>query len=99
MKIPQKILILGKEYNIKKVINPTLDCGKPVDGYFDAANSTIALDSKLRGLRLKQVLVHEMIHALHDRVHADSDVDPAYLHMVTDTTASMIVECFDIKFK
>lgn len=60
MKIPKEVLVLGETYKVIRIKG--LIEKDSAEGYADAHNFTIALDSSLKGRILARVFYHELAH-------------------------------------
>ena len=98
MKIPEKIDILGVEYQVKitdNIVKDITEAGaSPKDnsvtvGYFSSFHETIWLDNKLKKKQLERVFLHEIIEVIrHDLAmqisHGDIDRLEHALYYVLD---------------
>lgn len=66
MRIPVKICVLGEWIPIIYQDYLEAEDGTVCDGYFDTSNCEIRLNSTLPIQRIKQVLIHELTHAIMD---------------------------------
>ena len=89
--------VFGLQIKVKFVKNPKLDCGKVVKGYYDYENKEIAIESTLKGIERNQALLHELGHAVADRLHLDAETSLKVLHPIIDTFATCVSENFHIK--
>ena len=101
MKLPRKVEIYGSKYKLKIFVNPHVQ-GIPVEGYCDSLNKIICLSRDI--LKDKEftmeVLIHEMGHALMDRMGVRlTQLPPELEEIIVQAFAIMLIENFDIKLK
>jgi Zn-dependent peptidase ImmA (M78 family) len=97
MKIPRSINIFGKDCKIVKV----KDLVKKHEAYgrFKHSNFTIELDSKISGELLRVTFLHELLHAVFERLMLNDDFDEKTEEKLCDQIATFLAENFIIYLK
>lgn len=98
IRLPSSLMIMGKEYKIKKVNLPdNADSGWIED---DIIHVNLANISATRPKEdLLYTLGHEIGHAIFRRAGFIQAVDPKLEEVMVDTFAKVFVELFDMKFR
>lgn len=100
LKIPKKINIFGRIHKVSTCKNLFLPNGIMVRGYFESVNAIIKLEEDQTPQEMIQTLLHEMGHALINRISIDqSGMPPEVEEIIVDAYATMISEIFTLKFK
>ena len=67
------------------------------DGQYCAINKTIKIDESLEGLELDMTMIHELGHAIFDRIGLGQGVSKEFEETVVDSFATCLAENFIIK--
>ena len=86
--------VLGKKITVKKIDSPKVDDSE-VHGYFEKEKNQIVIDKNIKKELERQTIIHEMFHATTNRIHACSDIEMNYLHIIIDTFATVVDENFE----
>ena len=85
------IKVLGKNYKIKFVSAPLKDdAGDEAIALFDPKDASIKMTDPIS----IKVLIHEIVHSLHDRL--PFEVDPKTEELLAESIALVITENFEI---
>lgn len=93
MRIPKSLTIYGKKTPIKK-IKGLHEQG--AIGLYRPKENIIYLDADLKGNELKITFIHEVLHALFNRVSINDIISLETEEMIVDNVAKMLVENFKI---
>lgn len=92
MKIPKSVVIRNKRWRVRLVHNlPKQERTKNIVGSTDTVGRVIYLDSKLRGERLAEVLIHEILHAC-SRDHISLRCEEKFVEDVDAPLARVLVK-------
>jgi len=91
-KIPQKIVIFGRNIAVKlvKTIQDDADCL----GLYDASTGIIYIQRDLEGDLLQETFLHEVFHAIVERVGLRQALDMDAEEMLVEMLAKAINEAF-----
>jgi Zn-dependent peptidase ImmA (M78 family) len=88
------INIFGKTYKIEyKDLT-----GMPYQGQFKHEDALIVIHSKLGDYEKQQTLMHEMLHAVLDRLSISDVVDERIEEILVDSIATFLCENFSFDF-
>lgn len=99
MKLPSSVNIYGNKYKIKVMENCSIE-GVPLYGYCDTQKKLIVIEKAIlkNPILAKEVLIHEMGHALMDRIGIHLVRFPPELEeIVVQAFAVMMTENLEIK--
>ena len=100
MKIPSKINVFGKKYKVKIVKMLKDSEGKAVSGLHSPITSTISLDAEMKGEELDQTFLHELGHAVQDRVAVtQGHISEDLIEVIVDSMATFMSETFHLRLK
>jgi len=91
------LMIFGECVEIREVDNLLHD--EQTAGDYCSRTKTIRIDSSLRGDEFLTTLIHELVHALSDRISIRQALDHQTEEIIADTFAKAIVENFRLKLK
>ena len=90
--------VYGQKVKVEKVKN--LDEQHNACGAYNPLTKTILIDTRLKKDDLIVTYLHEIIHAMADRLgYSNTGVSFDMEEMIADNIAVMLVENFDIKIK
>jgi hypothetical protein len=87
-------LVFGWKIPILKM-NPQED----VVGVYIPEAKTIGVASGARGEDLEKVCMHEILHAMMDRLYIDSQVDEKLVEVIIENSCQVIFENFKVKWR
>lgn len=70
-----------------------------VNGFFDPNTKVIAIDSSLKGEELERTVMHEVLHALLDRLYIDSQLDEKLVEVIIENICGVVFDNFKVKWK
>ncbi len=94
---PTKLKVVGKKINVKYVDDLIKE--DETDGEYSESTGSIKIDSSLKDNKLFAALLHEMGHALFDRVSIKQGIQSQAEEIIVDTYAKVILENFTLKVK
>lgn len=68
-------------------------------GYYDPNGKYIAVDASLKDKILEHTIIHEMFHAVFDRLHIDAQMEHSFVEVLVENLSVAIMENFSIKPK
>ena len=96
MKLPSEIAIFGKIHKIKKLKTHVIIDGMLADGYFDPEKLEIGVN--VNSPNPTQVLVHELFHAMFQRVSLVQAKIPLEIEeIIVDSFSTFLVETFSLR--
>lgn len=105
MKLLRRLNVFGKVVPVFKVDGllrgeAAPDVG-PCLGFYTYADDgpRIAVESTLQGEELQHTILHEMFHAVLDRVHVQQQLPPALVEVIVETLAVSVVDNFKLQNK
>lgn len=90
--LPKSINVFGRKIKIDTKPNPLIPSN--IHGYYESETGTIHISSG--GM---ETLLHEIFHAVIDRVSVNQTLSQEVEEIIVDTFAKQINETFDLKFK
>ena len=100
MKIPNSIMVFGREYTVKRVKQLKDDDGRPLSGFHEYEAALISLDSELKGSDLVQTFLHELGHAVQQRCGINqAAISDDLTEVIVDSMATFIEETFHLRLK
>lgn len=73
--------------------------GEGAYGYFSEENWEIGIDADLRGVELEGTCIHELFHAVLDRLHIQQQLSPAFAEVIVENLAQAVLENYGVRFK
>ena len=100
MDLPDSVDIFGKEVLIEEVSPCKDDDGNECDGMYCYKTGTIYLEKKQSKEAKIHSLIHEMGHALFDRVSlGQTKIESDIEEIIVNNIATLMTESFNIRFK
>ena len=100
MKIPKTITVYGKKYKIKRMKNMKDEKGNDLLGLHESDKALISIDSELKGEQLIKVFMHELGHAVQDRVGVDQcEISSDLQEIIVESMATFLSETFHFRLK
>lgn len=96
MKLPKSVTVFGHRYKVKAEKDL---CRQGAYGMCDRLKKIIHIDADLKGDPLYHTLIHELGHALFDRIGICQGISSDLEEVIVENVATMILENFKIKFK
>lgn len=92
----KEISIKGKTWKIEEKSGVELD-SVPCDGICDPESHTIFIDKKIKGLKRRETLLHECLHAIFSETHID--ISAELEEVIVGNCASAVTSLFHIRLK
>lgn len=68
-------------------------------GYYCPEGKYIAVDKDLSGKILEHTIIHEMLHAVFDRLHIDAQMERSFVEVLVENVSVALMENFEVKRK
>lgn len=68
-------------------------------GFYDPEGKYIAVDHGLNGHMLEHTIIHEMMHAIFDRLHIDAQMERTFTEVLVENVSACVLENFEVKQK
>jgi Zn-dependent peptidase ImmA (M78 family) len=68
-------------------------------GFYDPEGKYIAVDAALEGDILEHTIIHEMMHAVFDRLHIDQQMERSFVEVVVENLSVALLENFEVEKK
>lgn len=95
-KVFRRLNVFGKSIPVFKVTG-LMD--KDAYGYYSEEHQQIGIDADLKGDMLEHTIIHELFHAVLDRLHCQQQMAPEFLEVVVENLALSVIDNFKVKFK
>lgn len=95
---PFRILkVFGREVPVYKVANIIRD--ENMYGYYEDVGKYIGVDSSLKGEILDHTVIHELFHAVLDRLHVQHQLDEKFVEIIVENLSVALIDNFKMKAK
>lgn len=68
-------------------------------GYFHADTKRIGIDAHLAGPDLEHTVIHEMFHAILDRLHIQQQMPPEFVEVLVENLSAGVIDNYNLEWK
>lgn len=66
-------------------------------GYYSEESAQIAVDESLKGDMLEHTVIHELFHAVLDRLHCQQQMPPEFVEVIVENLSASVIDNFHVK--
>jgi Zn-dependent peptidase ImmA (M78 family) len=95
-KLFRKLRVFGKIIPVFR-ISGLMDQG--AYGYYSEEHEEVGVDADLKGEELEHTVIHELFHAVLDRLHCQQQMSPEFVEVVVENLSRSVIDNFKVSFR
>lgn len=95
-KLFRKMKVFGKIIPVFKVKGLI---AQDVYGYYSEEHEQIGVDADIKGDVLEHTVIHEMFHAVLDRLHCQQQMPPEFVEVIVENLAQSIIDNYSVRWR
>lgn len=96
-KLFRKMRVFGKMIPVFKVRG--LMASADAYGYYSEEHQQIGVDAGLKSDDLEHTVIHEMFHAVLDRLHCQQQMAPEFVEVVVENLARAVIDNYKVRWR